>query len=48
MKLRGLLPNYYMHVSVSYLYNPTFGLPIFCCRKIVGPIVGIYKSLTYT
>jgi hypothetical protein len=27
MKLRGLRPDSYIHVSVSDLYNPTFGLP---------------------
>jgi hypothetical protein len=25
MKLRGLVPNFYIHMSVSYLYNPTIG-----------------------
>ncbi len=28
MKLRGLSPNYQIHVSVSDLYIPTIGLPI--------------------
>jgi hypothetical protein len=30
MKLRGLCPNsnYYIHVTVTDLYIPTFGLPI--------------------
>jgi hypothetical protein len=28
MTLRCLSPNFYMHVSVSNLYIPTFGLPI--------------------
>ncbi len=28
MKLRGLVPNAYIHVSVSDLYSPTIGLPI--------------------
>jgi hypothetical protein len=28
MKLRGLVPNSYIHVSVSDLYIPTIGLPI--------------------
>jgi hypothetical protein len=27
-ELRGLSPNFYIHVSVSDLYNPTIGLPI--------------------
>ncbi len=30
------------------LYISRIGLPIFCCRKICGPILGIYKSLTDT
>jgi hypothetical protein len=24
MKLRGLVPNFHIHVAVSYLYIPTF------------------------
>ena len=28
MKLRGLSPNSYIHVSMSDLYIPTIGLPI--------------------
>jgi hypothetical protein len=27
-KLRGLSPNFYIHISVSELYIPTIGLPI--------------------
>jgi hypothetical protein len=27
MKLRGLIPNSYIHVSVSDLYDPRIGLP---------------------
>jgi hypothetical protein len=38
MKLRGLVPNFYIHVSVSNLYIPTKG----------GPIAGINESLTDT
>jgi hypothetical protein len=45
-KLRGLSPNFYIHISVSKLYIPTINLPIFGCKKIGGPILGIYKSLT--
>ncbi len=41
MELRGLVPNLQIHVSVSDIY-----IPIYCCSKIGGPIVGIYKSLT--
>jgi hypothetical protein len=29
-KLRGLNPNFYIHVSVSDLYIPTSGLPVIC------------------
>ncbi len=47
MKLRGLVPNFYIHVSVSDLYILTIG-PQTYYNKIGGSIVGIYKSLTYT
>ncbi len=47
MKLRGLVPNFYVHVSVSDLYISTIG-PQMQYRKIGGPIVGLYKSLTDT
>ncbi len=48
MKLCGLSPNSYIHVSVSDLCIPTFGLRIFCCccRKIGGPSWEYIKSLT--
>jgi hypothetical protein len=47
MKLHGLIPNFYIHVSVSHLCIPTIGPPIllYC---VYGPIVGIYKLLTET
>jgi hypothetical protein len=45
MKLRGLVPNFHIHVSVSDLYIRTIGTPILL-QKIGGPIVIIYKSLT--
>jgi hypothetical protein len=35
MKLRGLIPNLYIHVSVSYLYIPMIG-PQQTHRLIVG------------
>jgi hypothetical protein len=45
-KLGGIGPNSYIHVSVSDLYIPTIAMVcLFCCRKIDGPIIGIYKSL---
>jgi hypothetical protein len=37
-KLRGLVPNFHVHVSVSDLYIPTNGPPILLGR----PITGIY------
>jgi hypothetical protein len=45
--MRGHSPNSYIHVSVSDLYIPMNGLPILCCRKIGGPMVGIYRSPMY-
>jgi hypothetical protein len=45
MKLRGLLPNFYIHVSVIDLCIPMIG-PHTQCSKIGGSIVGIYKPLT--
>jgi hypothetical protein len=47
MKLHGLVPNFYIHVSVCDLYFPTIGPPIllYC---VWGPIMGIYKSLKDT
>jgi hypothetical protein len=47
IKLRGLVPNFYIHVSVSNLYIPTIG-PQMQYSKIGRPIVAIYKSLTDT
>jgi hypothetical protein len=47
MKLRGLFPNFYFQLSVSDLFVPTIG-PQRQYSKIGRPIVGIYKSLTYT
>jgi hypothetical protein len=46
-ELRGLSPNFLIHVSVSDLCIPTIGSPIFSSR-IGRPIVGIYESLTET
>ncbi len=47
MKLLGLGLNFYIHVSVSDLYNPTLG-PLTQYSKKGGTIVGIDKSLTDT
>jgi hypothetical protein len=44
-ELRDLSPNVHIHVSVSNLYIPTFGPPVFSCRRIGRPIRGIYISL---
>jgi hypothetical protein len=47
MKLRGLVPNSFIHVSVSDLYIPTIGLPILL--QVIGePIVEKYKLLRDT
>jgi hypothetical protein len=48
MKLRGVSPRFYIHVSVSDLYITTIGLPILLQENIGGPIVRIYKTLTDT
>ncbi len=48
MILRGLVPNSYIHISVSDFYIPKIGLPILLQENIGGPIVGIYKSLKDT
>jgi hypothetical protein len=41
MNLRCLVPNSYIHVSLSDLYFPRFGLPIWL-QKIGRLILGIY------
>ncbi len=46
-ELRGLSPNFLVHVSVSDLYIPKIGVHIFL-QHISRPIVVIYKSLTDT
>jgi hypothetical protein len=46
-KLRGLSPNFYIHVFVCDLYIPRICLPIIL-QEIGGPIEGLYKSLTDT
>jgi hypothetical protein len=48
MKLPGLVPNSYIHVSVSNLYIPRVSLPI-CPSKIGSNCENtVYKSLTDT
>ncbi len=44
-KLRGLIPNLYIHLSVSDLYIP-LSVHLFSFSQIGRPTVGIYKSLT--
>jgi hypothetical protein len=44
MKLRGLVPNSYIYVSVSDLYIPMIGPPVLQQNR--GTDVGIYKSFT--
>jgi hypothetical protein len=46
MKMRSLLPNFYIHVSVSDLYSPRIG-PWTLYSKIGGPIVGIQIAHRY-
>ncbi len=46
-ELRGLSPNFYIHVSVSYLYIPRIGPHISSSRND-SSIVGLYNSLTDT
>ncbi len=46
-ELRGHIPNFHIHVSVSDLYISTIKLPIML-QEICGQILGIYKSLTNT
>ncbi len=41
-------PKFHIHVSESDLYIPTIDLPPILLQEICGPILGIYKSLTYT
>jgi hypothetical protein len=41
MKLHGLVPNFWIHVSVSHLYVPTIGL-LFLVYCVCRPIMGIY------
>jgi hypothetical protein len=45
-ELRGLIPNSYIHISVSDLCIPRTAVFLSGCSKIGGPILGIYKSLT--
>ncbi len=46
-ELRGLSPNFRIHVSVSDFYIPRIG-PHISCSRIGRSIVGIYKSLKDT
>jgi hypothetical protein len=46
IKLRGFVPNYYIHLSVSNLYIPG-SVCLFGC-KIGRPILGLYKLLRST
>ncbi len=43
IKLLGLIPNSYIHVSLRNLQIPRIGL-LFGCSKIGRPILGIYRN----
>ncbi len=43
-ELRGHSPNFHIHEPVSDLYIPTIDL----LQELCGPILEMYKSLTYT
>ncbi len=45
-KLRGLIPNFYIHISVSDLYIPRNGPPIFVQPNWQTQRLGINKLLT--
>ncbi len=45
-KLRGLSPNFYMHIYLWAIYTFQRSVCLFRCRKIGGPILGINKSVT--
>ncbi len=47
-ELRGLIPNFHIHVSPSDLYIPLIGPPIFLQHNMQTDPVGIYKSHTET
>jgi hypothetical protein len=47
VKLHGLVPNFYIHVSVNDLNIPTI-VPQTQYSKVGRQIVGIHKSLTDT
>jgi hypothetical protein len=46
MKLRGLVPSFYINVSVSDLYMYSHDQSAYFVHCICVPVVGIYKSLT--
>jgi hypothetical protein len=45
MKLLGLVPNYYIHVSVSDLYIPTIGPPILVQQECINRLTGTYMNV---
>ena len=45
-ELRGLSPNFHIHVSLNDLYLVPGSVHIFGCSKIDRPILEIYKSFT--
>jgi hypothetical protein len=47
-ELRGLSPNFPHSCVCERFYMFPGSVCLFCCRKICGPILGIYESLTDT
>ncbi len=46
-ELRGLSPNFHIHVSASDLYILRIGPPHISCSRVGRSILGIYKSQRY-
>ncbi len=44
-ELRCFSPNFHIHEPVIDLYNSTRSVCLFFCRKLCGPILGIYVKI---
>jgi hypothetical protein len=47
-ELRGLSPNFHIHVSIYAIYKFPRSVNLFCLQQNRQPIVGIHKSFTET